>query len=433
MFMSKHMDLSDRQIISTGLKLSDSLGTIAKRIGKCETTVSREIRTHRIVWNKKNYGRSANRCINRTSCARTGVCNDDCHHKCSMCGQCTRFCPNYIEEHCEKLNHPPYVCDGCDLINRCPLEKFRYDPFYAQNEYAATLREAREGFNLTRSELAEIDAQVTPLICQGQSINHIAVVLNSSLTVSRRTVYRLVDKCALKARNIDLPRKCKLKPRKGVKPQRKIDRKCRIGRTMKDYEAYMQQHPDVIPAQMDSVVGGEGSSKVLLTFRLQGDYMPVFLRNGNTALSVREWFDFLYDGLGHEDFRTFFPVILTDNGPEFSDPLALETAPDGRQRTRIFYCDPMASWQKPNVERCHEMYRKILPSGSSFDEYTQEDMNLVASHVNSYARPSLGNKTPSDMLAVYYGEERAQKLLRLLGHARIQPDKIILNPSLLKR
>ena len=427
------MDINDRQNIIVGLKNADSFGVIAKRIGKRETTVSREIRNHRIVWDKKPYGRSTNRCINRTSCSGTGVCNDDCHHKCSMCGQCTRFCPDYIEEHCEKLNHPPYVCDGCELVNRCPLEKFRYDPFYAQNEYATTLREAREGFNLTRSELAVIDAQVTPLIRQGQSVNHIAVALNSSLTVSRRTVYRLVDKCALKARNIDLPRKCKLKPRKGIKPQRKIDRKCRIGRTMKDYEAYMRQHPDAIPAQMDSVVGGEGSSKVLLTFRFQGDYMPIFLRDSNTALSVRECFEFLYDGLGQEDFCAFFPVILTDNGPEFSDPLALETAPDGRQRTRIFYCDPMASWQKPNVERCHEMYRKILPSGSSFDEYTQEDMNLAASHVNSYARPSLGNKTPMDMLAVYYGEERAHKLLRLLGHIRIQPDKIILSPSLLKR
>ena len=431
--MSKHMDLNDRQTISAGLKISDSLGVIAKRIGKRETTISREIRNHRIVWDKKPYGRSANHCINRTSCSETGICNDGCHHKCSICGQCTRFCPDYIEEHCEKLNHPPYVCDGCELVNRCPLEKFHYDPFYAQNEYAATLREAREGFNLARSELAVIDAQVTPLIRQGQSVNHIAVVLNNSLTVSRRTVYRLVDKCALKARNIDLPRKCKLKPRKGIKPQRKIDRKCRSGRSMKDYEAYMQQHPDVILAQMDSVIGDEGSSKVLLTFRFQGDYMPVFLRDSNTALSVREWFDFLYEGLGHEDFCAFFPVILTDNGPEFSNPLALETAPDGRQRTRIFYCDPMASWQKPNVERCHEMYRKILLSGSSFDEYTQEDMNLAASHVNSYARPSLGNKTPMDMLAVYYGEERAHKLLRLLGHIRIQSDKIILSPSLLKR
>ena len=431
--MSRHMTLDDRQIIHAGLKRAESLAMIASRIGKCETTVSREIRSHRVVWNRKPYGRPTNRCVNRTSCNKTGVCNEDCRRKCTMCGHCAAFCPDYREEHCEKLNHPPYVCDACDLVDRCPLEKFRYDPAYAQQEYAATLRETRQGFNLTQQEIDAIDAQVTPLIRQGQSVNHVAVVLNDKLTVSRRTIYRLVDQCALKARNIDLPRKCKLKPRKGEKPLRKIDRQCRIGRTTEDYEAYLRQHPDVIPVQMDSVVGCKGSSKVLLTLWFQGDYMPVFLRDSNTAQSVRECFEFLYEGLGHDDFCALFPVILTDNGSEFSDPLALETAPNGQQRTRIFYCDPMASWQKPNVERCHGMYRRIFPNGSSFDAYTQEDMNLAASHVNSYARPSLGNRTPVEMLALYYGAERTQKLLRLLGHTPIQPDQIVLHPSLMAR
>ena len=431
--MSKHMTLDDRQIIDAGLKRAESLGMIARRIGKCETTVSREIRGHRVVWNKKPYGRPANRCVNRMSCKKTGVCNEDCRRKCALCRHCAAFCSDYSEEHCEKLNHPPYVCDSCDAVDRCPLEKFRYDPSYAQKEYTATLHEARQGFNLTQQEIDAIDAQVTPLIRQGQSVNHVAVVLNNRLTVSRRSVYRLVEKGVLKARNIDLPRKCTLKPRKGAKLLRKIDRQCRIGRTIADCETYLRQNPDVIPVQMDSVVGCKGSSKVLLTMRFQGDYMPVFLRDSNTAQSVQACFEFLYKELGHEDFCAFFPVILTDNGSEFSDPLALETAPDGQQRTKIFYCDPMASWQKPNVERCHEMYRRIFPSGSSFDTYTQEDMNLAASHVNSYARPSLGNRTPAEMLALYYGKERAQKLLRLLGHTPIQPDQIVLHPSLMAR
>ena len=93
----------------------------------------------------------------------------------------------------------------------------------------------------------------------------------------------------------------------------------------------------------------------------------------------------------------------------------------------------MASWQKPNVERCHEMFRRILPSGSSFDSFSQEDMALVASHVNSYARPGLSDKTPFDTLAFFYGEEHSAKLLRLLGHTRIPPDEIVLSPALLKR
>lgn len=431
--MSKHMTLEIRQTICSGIAAGDSLGEIARRIGRSESTVSREIRSHRIVWDKLPFGRPLNRCINRTTCRLKGVCNDTCTRRCSACGKCTKSCSMFVEEHCEKLNRPPYVCNACPNLNRCPLEKFRYDPVYAQKEYRSILSESRQGFNLSLNELSTIDSLVTPLILQGQSIHHAALVHNDSISVSRRTIYRLVDKCALKARNIDLPRKCKLKPRKGAKPLRKIDRNCRIGRSMKDFNEYLQLHPDVNPVQMDSVVGGTGTSKVLLTMRFPGDFMPVFLRSSNTAQSVQEWIDFLYDGLGHDDFCALFPVILTDNGSEFSNPAAIETAPDGSVRTRVFYCDPMASWQKPHVERCHELFRRILPSGSSFDAFTQDDMNLVASHVNSYARLVLGNRTPMDMLALYYGEERAAKLLRLLGHIRIQPDKVIMSPALLNR
>ena len=430
--MSKHMTLEERQTISAGIRNGSSLGEIARQIGKCESTVSREIRSHRIVWDKKPYGRSVNRCVNRKTCDMRQVCNPSCKRRCASCGDCKGHCSMYVEERCEKLNRPPYVCDACPEVNRCPLGKFHYDPFYAEREYKTTLCESREGFNLTQTELSYIDARVTPLILQGQSIHHAVLAYRDEITVSRRTIYRLVDKSALKARNIDLPRKSKLKPRKGGKPASKIDTGCRVDRTYADYRKYMEQHPDIVPAQMDSVVGGLGSSKVLLTLYLQGDYMPIFLRDANTARSVQDWIDFLYEGLGHEDFCAFFPVLLTDNGSEFSNPAAIETAPDGSARTKVFYCDPMASWQKPNVERNHEMYRRILPSGSSFDSYSQEDMALVASHVNSYARHGLGDKTPMDALAFYYGKERAEKLQRLLGYERIAPENIILSPKLLK-
>ena len=431
--MSKHMTTEDRQTISAGIKNGDSFSAIAKQVGKSESTISREVRNHRIVWDKKPYGRTGNRCINRLNCNIRHLCNASCTRKCASCSDCSKHCSMYVEEHCEKLNRPPYVCAACPDVNRCPLEKFRYDPFYAQQEYLTTLRESREGFSLTQAEIDYIDTQITPLILQGQSIHHAVLARRTNITVSRRTVYRLVDKCALKARNIDLPRKCKLKPRKGVKPMNKIDKACRTGRMFEDFNAFMAQHPDVIPVQMDSVVGGTGSSKVLLTFRFQGDFMPIFLRDANTAQSVQDWIEYLYTELGHDDFCALFPVILTDNGSEFSNPAAIETAPDGTARTKVFYCDPMASWQKPNVERCHELFRRILPPGSSFDSYTQQDMALVASHVNSYARPALGDKTPMDTLAFYYGERLAEKLLRLLGHVRIAPEKIILSPALLTR
>lgn len=59
-------------------------------------------------------------------------------------------------------------------------------------------------------------------------------------------------------------------------------------------------------------------------------------------------------------FKRSFPVILTDNGLEFKNPEDLELDEMGNQRTKIFYCNPMASYQKPHVEKNHEYIRYII-------------------------------------------------------------------------
>ncbi len=61
-----------------------------------------------------------------------------------------------------------------------------------------------------------------------------------------------------------------------------------------------------------------------------------------------------------EAFARLFPVILTDNGSEFSNPAAIESDDDGRL-TSVFYCKAYASYQKPHVERNHEFIRTLIP------------------------------------------------------------------------
>ncbi len=85
-------------------------------------------------------------------------------------------------------------------------------------------------------------------------------------------------------------------------------------------------------------------------------------------------------------FSQSFPVILTDNGSEFTNPLALELNSNGVQRTKIFYCNPMASYQKPHVEKNHEYIRYILLKGRSFNDLTQEEITLMMNHINSTAK-----------------------------------------------
>ena len=91
----------------------------------------------------------------------------------------------------------------------------------------------------------------------------------------------------------------------------------------------------------------------------------------------------------------------------------------------------MASWQKPHVERNHEFIRMILPKGTSFDKLSQEDIGRVMSHINSYSRPSLGDKSPFQTFAFLHGQKLLDALLRLSCQTVIPPEKIVLKPSLL--
>jgi hypothetical protein len=140
-------------------------------------------------------------------------------------------------------------------------------------------------------------------------------------------------------------------------------------------------------------------------------------------------FNSLYDILGHESFGGLFPLLLTDNGSGFSNPRAIECDSHGKERTRIFYCDPSCPHQKGAAENNHELIRRIVCKGLPFDPYSQKDISLMTSHINSYARKTLGNRSPYEMFQFLHGPGALKKL----GAVSILPDEVTLRPSLLKK
>ena len=98
------------------------------------------------------------------------------------------------------------------------------------------------------------------------------------------------------------------------------------------------------------------------------------------------------------------------------------------QETLMFFCDPMRSCQKPQVEKNHTLFRDIVPKASSFDDFTQETVNLIFSHVNSAARKIYHGKSAYDMFCFYFSEE----LAALMGIERIPKEQVIQSPILLK-
>lgn len=128
------------------------------------------------------------------------------------------------------------------------------------------------------------------------------------------------------------------------------------------------------------------------------------------------------------EFSDVFPVLLTDNGGEFSSVTAFENDLDDQQKTHMFFCDPNAPYQKPHVENNHTLFRGIVESGTSFDNFTQENVNLIFSHINSVKRKQLNGKSAYDMFTFAYSKE----LVELLGISFIEPKNVIQTSKLLK-
>lgn len=430
--MGTHLSLDNRTSIQQGLLLQRSLRQIAADLNRSTSVISREIKRYRIEQNTGAYGRISNRCIQRDACQRHGICSNlpDCVKRCSACKKCNAHCHDFIELRCPRLDQSPYVCNGCADKSSCVLRKSIYDAKTAQKAYEELLSASRSGLNMTEAELNALDHFVSPLICNGQSVNHIAMTQRDALIRSSRTLYRLVHAGALSTRPLDMPRICRLKPRTTNTTYLKVDKRCRIGRSFEDYRSFLRDHPDTPIVQMDSVIGRVGG-KVLLTLHLTSfDFMLAILRDQNTARSITESFSSLREALSPALFSKLFPILLTDNGSEFSYPSAVEFT-DGDEdsvSTRVFYCDPQAAYQKSNVELNHQFIRRFLPKGTSFDFFSQDDVSLMMSHINSYARGKFGRLSPSQLLIQAYGQE----VLRLLGQTLIAPKDIVLNFSIFR-
>ena len=435
---------ADRLAIETGLKSGKTVYCIAKELSRPVTTVTREIKARAVESDKGAAYRVTNRCAFRMECQRRDICAHclyDGKRQCRFCRQCNPHCPAFVEQRCGRLERPPFVCNGCAEERRCVLRKRYYLHAKAQESYETILSESRTGANITEGELRMCDGLLRDLTAKGQSI-HAAMANNPDRFVfSLKTAYRYVNAGLLSTKRHNLPRACMVKPRRGKGVEHRVDKTCRVGRTWDDYLKFVEGNPGVRVVEMDTVEGARGGKALLTLIFNPFNFMLAFLVDAKTGECVLGVFSAILSALkerygedgGREVFSRLFPVILTDNGTEFSNPARIEFDADGSRLTSVFYCNAYASYEKPHVERNHGFIRLVLPKGTAytepapFDGLTQSGVSLMMSHVNSYVRKGLGNKTPYDLFTAEQGEEIAN----IFGISRIAANDVTLRPSLL--
>ena len=381
----KHLTLSDRNDIQLGLERGETFKAIGQSILKDPTTVSKEVKRNRQV--------------------RESTSNN---------------LP------CPLLDKAPFVCNGCPKRRQnCGFKKIFYLAKQAQKQYEQTLVEAREGTPLNSKTFWDMDKVISDGVKKGQHIYHILKTHN--LDVSSSTVYRHIRKGYLSIASIDLARAVKFKERRKSKLP-SIPKEAKKGRSYEDFQNYLVLNQLDSWLEMDTVMGRMGG-KVLLTFNLSFcNFIFARLLDNKTALEVTKH---LYDikntlHQADKDFFQLFPVILTDNGGEFARVDDIEM--DVRGESKLFFCDPNRSDQKGRIEKNHTLIRDILPKGTSFDNLTQEDINLVCSHVNSVKRAALNGKSAYELFAFTYGEE----IPKLLGISKIPAEDVCQSSKLLQ-
>lgn len=432
-----HFNSAQREMIEECLKAGKNFAEIARKVGSDRTTVAREVRKHALDSHKVHPLRIKNCCVHRSECKLKHACSfcDRGVHQpnrfCKHCAKCNERCREFEEERCDLLSRPPYVCNGCGNEFKCPLHKQYYIAKEAQKAYTELLHSCREGAAITNEERNELGCLLHEKLNKGLSLHHIMKAHPDLFRHCEATLYKYLRDGTLSPRSgrYDLPLAPTMKPRRKRSVQHKVDPRCNDGRRYDDYLAFIKANPDIAVVQMDSVEGKKGG-RVLLTLLLPGSsLMLAYLRENNNSQSVIEVLDGLEEILTLPVFQKLFPVILTDNGSEFSNPQRLETSPvTGERRTRIFYCDPYCAWEKGRIESNHRTLRRIFPKGEDMEQVDREKIPFALSNLNSFLRQELGDKPAIEIFETMHGKG----ILEKLGIKRIPPEDVELTPDIVR-
>lgn len=393
-FGSSHLSSDDRLFIQHSLAISSSCVFIANALNKDPRTISKEIKLRRIV---KPNGRF------QIFGSKPWVC--------------------------DKVNRFPFVCDNCSKIHSCTNQfHYSYNAKSAHNNYRLILSNSRTGLDCSSNDFSVMDSLLTNGVKNGQSIRHIVNSNKDLIPYSISSIYRLIDKQQTSIKNIDLIRKVKFKVRKHYSIPFD-NNKVREGRTFSDFVRFISNNPCIPITEIDTVESCKGECRCLLTIHFTFiKFMIAFLIDSKSQANVSRVFSHLQKTFGDVMYKKMFPVILTDRGTEFGDPTKIEfNQTTGNQLTSVFYCNSYASYQKGAIEENHRLIRYVLPKGCSFDNLTQDKVNLILSHINSYNRQSL-DSTPIHLAKLYFGQDFLDKL----NIKEIPAKKVLLKPTLIK-
>lgn len=405
-----HFTLETRKLIEERLNESKTITEISNELQRDRSNIGKEIMKHRIATFPSTFNYD-HPCLKHVNCSMKTY-------------ECYKTCKNIEIKLCENLISSPHVCNGCQKKKYCRHVRYYYNAVEANNEYVNSWKKDRSKLRYTPLELKILNNDFKVLVLNCKSIYHALIVINKrGFNFKISTIYKQIERGQLALKKSDLPR-CRKTKQKEVKDKsykRDIE-----GHTYEDYNSYKEENPNAVETQMDTVEGiKENDAPVFFTIEIVDiKFILIFKLTSQTAKEISNKLKLLKEILGNEIIEKIFEILLTDNGKEF---IRLDDLKEILPNANIFYCHPYSSYEKGNIENNHELIRRVIPKGVSLKCYTQKDLDLLCSHINSLYRESLDGKCPFDLVENYISKDVLDKL----NLKKIDDDKVVLIPKLL--
>ena len=229
MTKNKHMSLNDRIIINNGLNDGLNFKAIARTIGKNCSTVSKEVRKTLFIVTSPLLAESlitiftvfpASTIISVLLAVYSGL------RFATLASSATVNVIILLKMSALVSLNLSMFATVAQIKTNVTLSKKLCFALEANKSYQSRLTDSKKGIVINAADIEILDNILDPLIKeQGQSIHYIYINHHDEIMMSEKTLYKIIDSGLLKVRNIDMPRKIRMRKRTSKPAAYKIDKK----------------------------------------------------------------------------------------------------------------------------------------------------------------------------------------------------------------
>jgi IS30 family transposase len=208
--------------------------------------------------------------------------------------------------------------------------------------------------------------------------------------VCAKTLYNYIDAGLMKTKNIDLCLKVVRKPKKQrVRQNRRI-----LGESIETRPEEVQGREEFGHWEIDSVIGKTRDREAVMTLverKSRYQYAVKLAGKGSSAVDAKV--TEIYSRFG-EKSKDVFKSVTGDNGSEFAGLSEVL-----RGKSNVYFCHPYSSWEKGTNENHNGLLRRMVKKGKSIDAMPASLILRAAAANNNLPRKILGYKTPAECFA----------------------------------